>query len=344
MFKFRTFFILLLIFISCKSKRNFENPYRAKSDFTIAFGSCNRQDLNNKLWNDIRKAKPQIWIWGGDNIYADTEDIGEMAAMYKAQNRAKGYRQLRSEVQVIGTWDDHDYGLNDGGEEWHVKNESQQAFLDFIGEAENSPRRSQQGVYTSYTFDLLQVPGQIRVILLDTRYFRSPLTPDPDGIKRYIPNEYGVGSVLGETQWAWLTEQLNNSTATFNLIVSSIQFLSDQHGFETWGNFPHEVKRLKSVITSSGAEGVIILSGDRHLSEFSKTELEGLSYPLIDFTSSGLTNAYKEFSGEPNPYRLGEVVATESFGLLKFEMATKTVRFQIIGDGGQVLGEIEQQY
>ena len=341
----KIFLAVLAVFIlSCKSAKTTESPYEAETHFTIAFGSCNKHDSKNLLWDDIIAARPQIWIWGGDIIYADTDKVEKIKSMYNAQKQVKGYKKLRSEVAVIGTWDDHDYGLNDGGEEWSVKAESQQAFLDFMEVPGNDPRRQQEGVYTSYNYELLKMPGKIKVIVLDTRYFRTSLKEDPSGIKRYLPNEDGEGTILGDAQWQWLGKELKNSPADFNIIVSSIQFLSDQHGFETWGNFPHEVERLKSMIVDSGAKGVIVLSGDRHISEFSKIKQANLSFPLIDFTSSGLTHAYTSYSGEPNPYRLGEVVATESFGLVKFNMETKTVRFQMIGDGGNILGELEQQY
>ena len=336
------FLTLLSILFSCRSKKSVDSPYKPVSDLTIAFGSCNKHTSPNELWDDIIAAEPDLWIWGGDNIYADTPDVKIIAQMYEAQKKVPGYRRLRKAVPVIGTWDDHDYGLNDGGEEWVAKEESQQAFLDFLEVSPSSPRRKNQGIYTSH---IISVPlGTVKIIVLDTRYFRSGLTADSSGEKRYVPNEYGKGTVLGETQWSWLDKELTSSTADFNIIVSSIQFLSDQHGYETWGNFPHEVDRLKKVIGKSGAKGVFILSGDRHISEFSRTELENLSYPLIDFTSSGLTHAYSSFTGEPNPYRLGEVVSTESFGLVRFNFRVKSVRFQIIGDKGAILGEIQQQY
>lgn len=126
--------------------------------------------------------------------------------------------------------------------------------------------------------------------------------------------------------------------------MSSIQFLSDQHGFESWGNFPNEVSRMKRLIADSGAEGIVILSGDRHISEFSKTRLKGMSYPLIDFTSSGLTHSYTDYSGEPNQYRMGEVEKGISFGLLRLDLENRKAYFQIRGDKGKQLQAIEQEY
>ena len=204
------------------------------------------------------------------------------------------------------------------------------------------PRRTQEGVYFAYNYN--GSLGKINIIVLDTRYFRTALTPDTETEKRNKPNPYGEGTLLGETQWKWLTNELNNTDADFNLVVSSIQFLSNEHGFECWGNFPHEVDRFKQLLVDSQAKGVIILSGDRHISEFSKIDIPGLSYPLIDFTSSGLTHAYSDFSGEPNPYRLGNVIAKESFGLVKINMITKEVHLQIVENNGIVPLEIRQNY
>ncbi|MGC1514492.1 MAG: alkaline phosphatase family protein, partial [Maribacter sp.] len=115
-------------------------------------------------------------------------------------------------------------------------------------------------------------------------------------------------------------------------------------GFETWGNFPHEVDRLTKLISEAGAKGVIVLSGDRHISEFSRTKVQGMDYDLVDFTSSGLTHAYQGFTGEPNVYRLGEVIFTESFGVLEFDFKRKKVHFKMMGDGGEVFAEMEQRY
>ena len=333
---------VILLILGCKSSQKVVVQKPAEDDFVIAFGSCNRHDLANKLWDDIIDLEPDIWIWGGDNIYADTSDMELMASMYEAQKNVPEYKKLQTGVAVVGVWDDHDYGLNDGGKEWTAKDESQQLFLDFMGIEDDSPRRTQKGIYTSHTYELSQ--GKVKLLMLDTRYFRSPLTPDSSGAKRYIHNTYGEGNILGEQQWEWLEDELRNSDADFNFLVSSIQFLSDEHGFETWGNFPHEVERMKDLIVNSGARGVVILSGDRHISEFSRTKIEGLNYPLIDFTSSGLTHAYRNYSGEPNRYRQGEVVSTESFGLVRINFTKQSIRCEIIGNRGEVLGSLDQSY
>ena len=327
----------VLSFMSCK-KEDKSN----EADFTIAFGSCNKQHLENKLWDDIVAQHPDLWIWGGDNVYADTDNMDTLRAQYNMLLNTKGYKQVLNNAEVMGTWDDHDYGLNDGGEHFTARNESQKEFLDFLGVPPDSDQRQHQGVYTSKIFKTKK--GSVKVIVLDTRFFRSDLTDAEDSTKRYQPNTYGEGTILGDQQWHWLENELKTSSADFNIVVSSIQFLSDKHGFETWGNFPHEVDKLKALIVESKAKGVIILSGDRHISEFSKVDLEGLKYPLIDFTSSGLTHTYSDYTWEENPYRTGFVVFDKSFGVLEFHFKNKTVKMKMMGDNGEVFQELEQAY
>ncbi|WP_423998699.1 alkaline phosphatase D family protein [Maribacter sp. IgM3_T14_3] len=340
--KITYFFIATFLLVGCSSnKKPIENE-SAKPDFTLAFGSCNRIDLPNLLWDDILNTKPDVWVWGGDNIYADTDDMAALRAMYTKQKEQTEYKKLVATTDILGTWDDHDYGLNDGGVEFEAKDASQQEFLNFMNVPEDSPLRKRKGVYNAKKYDIGD--HSITFIILDTRYFRTKLTPDTETSKRVKPNEYGDGTLLGDVQWAWLENELNTSKSDFNIIVSSVQYLSNEHGFEAWGNFPHEVDKLAKVIADSKAAGVIVLSGDRHISEFSKTVIDGMNYPLIDFTSSGLTHAYRGFAGEPNKYRVGEVVFTESFGILEFDFNAKKVDFKIVGDNGIVLEKLEQVY
>jgi alkaline phosphatase D len=343
---FKSISLLFLLILSCKTNENPKNNHpvlkETNADFVIAFGSCNNQTLPNPMWTAIEKNKPDVWIWGGDVIYTDTYDMAFMAENYRKQKNNVDYAAFTSSVEVLGTWDDHDYGLNDGGAEYAKKAEAQQLFLNFLDVSKNDVRRKQEGVYFAKDYSLNN--KIIKVILLDTRYFRTALTADNETEKRYKPNMYGEGTMLGETQWQWLKNELQNSEANYNIIVSSIQFLSGEHGFETWANMPHEADKLENLLKSSGAKNAIILSGDRHISEISKKEIGGLPYPIIDFTSSGLTHSYSDFKGEPNKCRLGNVVSKKSFGILNFDFKTNSVTMEIKGENNVVFETYTQNY
>lgn len=338
----RYIFIFLFISSMYSCKTGVEDAKSASDDLVIAFGSCNKQYEPNLLWDDVLNNKPKAWIWGGDVVYSDTYDMAVLEKSYAMQRSQEAYRLIGSEMKILGTWDDHDYGKNDAGTEYTKKNKSQQLFLDFLDVPKTDARREREGVYHS---ELITMPkGSVKIIILDTRFFRTALTDANVKGKRYVPNTYGEGTVLGAQQWEWLQKELENSSADFNVIVSSIQFLSGEHGFETWGNFQHEVDKMLQTIVASKAKNVLLTSGDRHISEFSKKNVDGLSYPIIDFTSSGLTHVYSSFDGEPNQYRSGKVVSEISFGILKFNFSNKTVTMQMRGDGNTLQQELIQRY
>ncbi|MGB5943138.1 MAG: alkaline phosphatase D family protein [Leeuwenhoekiella sp.] len=326
----------------CQSVANKSAQAKADdADFVIAFGSCNKPSLPNPFWKQMDALDPDVFIWGGDNVYADTGDMRVMKRYYDDQLAVEDYAAFAKNTPILGTWDDHDYGKNDAGVEWSKKDEAQQLLLDFLGEPKESPRRTQKGVYDAQVFE---TDGKtIKIILLDTRYFRSPLQESSKPGERYTANPDTNTTILGETQWNWLANELRESPADFTVIVSSIQFLSGEHGFEKWNNFPHEVAKMEKLILDSPSQNIIFLSGDRHISEFSRKEMDGLDYPLIDFTSSGLTHAYTSFDGEPNTFRVGEVITTESFGLLSFDLKSMEVTFEIRTKDG-VAAALIQRY
>ena len=340
------FIFSFLAFIGCKTQYTkptiiTEKPIQNKF-FTVAFGSCDDQKIKNELWPVIDENHPSVWIWGGDNVYSDTEDMQFLKKNYEIQKQDSDYLKFIKDKITLGTWDDHDYGANDGGEEYPFKRKSQQLLLDFLDTSKNTPERKRDGVYTAKT---IAVNGKkVKIIVLDSRFFRTKLTKANDSKKRFQPNKYGEGTVLGNAQWKWLEKELQNSDAQFNVIVSSIQFLSDKHGFEAWGNFPHEIEKLEKLIVSTKVKGTFIISGDRHIATFSSKNVTGLSYPLVDFTSSGLTHTYASFSGEENPYVKGQVIKDINFGLLKFDFENNKVIMQIRGKDNKLLQEYVQIY
>jgi alkaline phosphatase D len=307
----------------------------------IAFGSCDHQNNPVKLWDEVLRQKPDLWIWGGDNVYGDTENMDTLKNKYARQKGNPGYRRIMETAKVTGTYDDHDYGVNDGGKDYGFRDASRDILFDFLDIPAGDPARRHSGAYHSRTYG--PKGRQVKVINLDTRYFRDPLkkgtVTDPlTGRKEqgYEPVE-GL-DILGEEQWAWLEKQLKGSKASIHILNSSIQVISAQHRFEKWANFPTARKRLFDLIVRSGAKGVLIISGDRHIAEVSRIELEGLPYPLYDLTSSGLTHTWNAARPEENRYRVGDLIVKRNFGLIRIDWGGKrpAVRFEVRGHGGEV--------
>jgi alkaline phosphatase D len=307
----------------------------------IAFGSCNKLDKPQNMWDAIVANNPNLWIWLGDIVYADTEDMKALAADYKRLKMEPGYKALRKSTQIIGIYDDHDYGKNDGDKTFPMKKGAQKALLDFLDVPRNAPVRRQEGAYCAYTFG--QGPGRVKVIMLDTRYFRDPLQPDSTKQRRYLPNT--EGDMLGEAQWQWLENELRNSEADLNILCSSVQVLADEHPYEKWGNFPAARKRLLNLIVRTQPKNLLILSGDRHMAEISRLDVQGLPYPLYDFTSSGLTHIRSGLS-ETNKLRAGELILQRNFGLLKifWENGRPVVRMEVRGLQNELFQETIARY
>lgn len=300
----------------------------AKSPAVIAFGSCNKMRFSQSLFDDIAANSPNLFIWLGDIVYADTTDVRAIAQEYKKLKFAPEYQRLLQKTSVIGIWDDHDYGMNDGDKTHPAREGSKRVLMDFLDVPRNAPARKREGAYQSYTFG--RAPYTVKIILLDTRYFRDPLEEDPSKEQRYLTNT--TGDILGEAQWRWLEQELRNSKANLNILCSSIQVLSAEQPFEKWDNFPNARKRLLNLIVTTKPKNLLILSGDRHMAEISRMDMIGLPYPLFDITASGMTHT-RPNTDEPNKFRQGNTIVRKNFGVLKiaWENDRPVVTVQIRG-------------
>ena len=269
----------------------------------IVFGSC-LDVTDHPMLNRTLTLPMDLFLFMGDNIYADTTDMAVMRAKYQALGQSTFVQGLRSRVPILATWDDHDMGLNDGGSDYSMRPQAQKEFCDWLNEPAGSRLRLQEGVYQSRIFG--PAGKRIQVIMLDTRYFRSPLTRvskenGKDG-GTAVPTEDTSTTMLGAAQWSWLEGELRKP-AELRLIVSSIQFAAEACGSESWANFPHEQKRLVDLIRSSEAKGALFLSGDRHWCEMSSLT-EGAPYPLYDLTASSMTQVHPRGKPTPNKNRV----------------------------------------
>ncbi|MCA9113482.1 MAG: alkaline phosphatase family protein [Planctomycetaceae bacterium] len=306
----------------------------------ILFGSCAKQNQPQPIWQAILGRKPQVFLFIGDNIYGDTQDMQELQQKWNLLGAQPGYRNLLETCPVLATWDDHDYGADDAGRNYPKREESQRVFLDFFGEPQDTARRKTPGVYDA---KLVGPPGkQVQLILLDTRYFRDDLVPGPPDVEpgegisgRYRPNPDEEATILGEAQWNWLRQQLKQPVQ-LRVIASSIQVLADGHGWESWSRFPHERQRLLDAIDSSAAGANVIISGDRHQAEISQVTTAS-GRVVCDVTSSSL-NAPGRWRNELNPHRLGVIYYATNFGVIEVDWAADdpVVRLQVCGEDGKV--------
>jgi alkaline phosphatase D len=322
---------------------------------TLGFGSCQHEDRPVPIWETINAAHCDAFVLLGDNIYADTSDPAVFRKKYALMAAQSDFAKFRQTTPLFATWDDHDFGINDGGADFPGAATAQKEFCEFFEVPLTSPLRTTPGVYDCVT--LGPAGKRIQLVLLDTRRFRSPLRKDPANPKVTVPNTDPGATILGEGQWAWFERRLREP-AEIRVVVSSIQLIANEHGSEKWDNFPNERVRFLELLHSTQAKGVVVISGDRHMAELSAlTPADGAPYPLYDLTTSGLNlpippqpapNDIKETKPkavapkkpQPNRYRLHERPYTSSnFGLMRvtWDGPHPSLRLEVRGLEDQVV-------
>jgi alkaline phosphatase D len=254
----------------------------------LAFGSCNDQKKAQDWEAGVISTSPDVWLWLGDVVYADKTIVPlfrlpagkrELSESYRRQLSHPEYIEFKQRIPLIlGTWDDHDYGKNDGGAEYEERTFSQQEFLRFLDEPADSVRWREPGLYHAYVFGS-RLGRRVKLVLLDTRSFKRP------------------GELLGEVQWEWLEqvlapETLREEGIALLLLGSSIQLLpAEKPVQEKWAAAARasRARLLSLLLRAQAASAVLILSGDVHYGELLR--FEERCGGLLEATSSGLTHS-----------------------------------------------------
>lgn len=322
----------------------------------VTFGSCANQDEPQPIWNTIAGHNPDLFIFMGDNIYSSSAKQKPAAEQYKKLSKIPEYRAFREKVPIMATWDDHDYGQGDGGADNPEKEAYKREFLRHFPYVKDSISWNQGGIYhvkyiggditeKKRRRKITKKQPLLQVIVLDTRYFRSPLKPSAtpeDPLKRYEPwpESDKTKTILGEEQWAWLEEQLKRP-ADLRFIVSSIQVIANDPTFEKWGNFPAERQRLFELLKSTGVRNAVILSGDRHRGAIAKYDIKGLG-PIFDITSSAINVTRTEPESDPN--YIGPVVLKDNFGVARIDWKARRVKFELRDSADQIANSVDFKF
>lgn len=302
----------------------------------IAIGSCSEETEPLSILGAVATLAPDLFLYVGDNVYGDAKagdmSLPELKQAYADLSMNAHFSAFNMATPIVATWDDHDFGLNDGGGDFIAKERAERLFETFW--RDGALGGEHPGVYGSRIYG---PPGQrVQVIMLDTRFFRSPLkrseAPNASGYRPYLPDGDPTKTMLGEAQWSWLAAELRRP-AEIRLLVSSIQILAEGHPFEAWKTLPAEQARLYRTIRESGARGLVLVSGDRHVAALYRRA--GVApYPLHEITASSLNQAHVRSSAEMSPHQLGPVYTPANFGLVEIDWAGERLNLTIRGMDG----------
>jgi len=314
-------------------------------EFSFLTGSCsyfNQPEFDRpgtpygkdvSIFNTMAKEKAAFMLWLGDAWYTREVDYYSDWGLWYRASHDRSVPELQDFLKSMphfATWDDHDYGPNDIGKNYILKETSRTVFNSYF--CNPSAGENGQGIYTMTSW------GDADIFLTDNRWWRSAdLLPDSVNGK---PNP--AKKMLGDQQMEWLKNSLLYSTATFKIIVVGSQVLNPVSPFDKWRDFPAEYQELMDFLTAHKINGVLFLTGDRHHSEIIKVDRPG-TYPLYDITVSPLTSGTHVFGAaeKNNPYRVFGLDQQQNYGRFSFSglRGSRKLTVEFLGVKGEKMGE-----
>jgi len=317
----------------------------------ILVGSCNNEEDDSPALMTLAGEEADLFLMIGDNVYGDSDadrgriinepDLDELRESFADLAARPEFQALRASHPMMVAWDDHDYGANDAGGAFPFKRLAERLHETFWRLSEED-LGAWPGTYYARAFG--PEGRRTQVIMLDTRFFRGPLMPTDEwnapGKERYIPHtDPAAQDMLGTAQWTWLENQLQ-APADLRLIVSSIQIATtDGHGYEHWSNMPAERTRLFELIGSTGAEGVVFVSGDRHAGFLYGLDDDALPYRVHELTASSLNMSFRDETPERDSAQIGAGVSRRNFGAIAIDWDAAMVTLSLHGETGETMRE-----
>jgi hypothetical protein len=287
---------------------------KKRAHFIIA--SCmdeNWKDLQKTMWTQVLEHGADVIFLIGDNVYADlpTRITSAEQLMRRYSEAREGLELFRAPklVPIMATWDDHDYGVNDGDRTWALKSAVTSTFFGFFPQ-EKPGAEFQRGPGVSSWWKAFGV----NFALLDDRSFRSP-----DGLDLRDQTHFGA------EQERWIQQGLKDAREPV-LLMSGDQFFGEYKSCESYET--NQPKSLKAQLAQWRKVKVPILfiSGDRHLADINLVPKPVLGYPTYEITSSAIhARVYKDgFERCPSPHQVVGAAGEMNYMLVEIQNAKRT--------------------
>jgi alkaline phosphatase D len=315
-------------------------------DFSFITGSCayfNETEFDrpgkpyggdSSIFETMSNIPAAFNIWLGDNWYTREVDYYTRWGLnYRASHdRATPVLQkFMASMPQYSIWDDHDYGPDNSGKSYILKNESRKVFMNYS--LNPTYGEDGKGIYSLISY------SDVDIFLTDDRFFRSE-DKMPDSIDGK-PNT--AKTYFGKMQMDWLKNALLFSNAAFKVIATGSQVLNPYSSAECMKAYSAEYYELMDFLAAQKITGVVFITGDRHHSEVIKLDRPGL-YPLYDITTSPFTAGVSKVRGAElnNPVRInGTLVEEQNFAKITVngKKAERIFKVEFIGIKGNKLGE-----
>ena len=213
---------------------------------------------------------------------------GGAARRLRQARRATRLPALKKQTRVLATWDDHDYGNNDAGAEFPLKEMSKQIFLDFFGVAKDSPaprarrRLPRRGPSA-------RPAGACR----SSSSTRATTARRSCG-RRTRPTPWTAGATCGPPTPRPPSSARSSGPGSRSSCASPPRSASSARASRSWTRTTAARPGRTSPSNARGSSRCsgapparFFISGDRHFAELSMMDSEA-GYPIYDLTSSSL--------------------------------------------------------
>jgi len=288
-------------------QRLISGPLKTDSELSYALVSCMNDEMDShfKIWEQIKLQQPDYLFMIGDNVYADLHIKAPLEKMTeeKLWNRYLDTRMTLPVffedklIPVHAVWDDHDYGINNGGKDFSLRDESKEIFKTFFAQ-----ELSSEGLIKGPGVSSVLSLGDFDFYFLDNRSFRE---------------EKKTGEHLGSEQKNWLYKLLRENENSPSTIIKGDQFFGGYHVFESYeGSHPDDFKSFVQEMSEIKTP-FIFATGDRHMSEIMQFPRSLFKKPSFEITSSPVHSTLFPDSIQKNPWRVTLENAHMNFILVK---------------------------
>ncbi|WP_372721437.1 alkaline phosphatase D family protein [Novipirellula sp.] len=243
---------------------------RSGQVLNVAFISC-VNDSTDPVWKQMANHNLDLLCLGGDTPYADTGNLADLRNKHRHLLQRPRLAALGKSVPLVGTWDDHDFGLNNGNGKSAaaLKANTRRAFVEY--RVQDQYGSGEEGIYQKTD------RGAMEVFLLDARWY-SQTGPSP-----VSPSQ---STCYGKEQWQWLLEGLRSSEAPFKVLLHG-QIWQDKKNRETDDMHTYYAERdaLLDFVKKERIPGVVLVGGDIHVSRH-LMHPQRVGYDLHDFIIS----------------------------------------------------------
>ncbi len=309
-------------------------------------GFCRQPEYT--IFTPMKSVGADFFIFEGDTIYADSpcpSPPNAPGADFKAATQAEFWtkhryqredrllREFLAVTPVYAIWDDHEVKNDFSGPTEPLTPLGLKAFLDYfpIRRVAEAPQR----LYRAFRW------GQsLELLILDTRQYRSP-NRQVDG-----PDK----TMLGPTQLRWLLDRLATSTASWQIIVSSVPLSAHTGslltGNDSWGRgefssgFDTELGKIVATLQDRHLRNVVWLSTDIHVARILSYDpnQDGVTdfHEFISGPLSAITGNFDPLDQTFHPSILYEENKFFNFGVVKIDGMSGALTVEIRDQEGKV--------